>query len=81
MRAVGDDEHADRVGGLVDFGAQLPAAGQRRVDAVIVGVYPHLGVCFGLACPRTQPVINAHSGSSPGAPAAPGDSATRMSTP
>ena len=44
VRAVGDDEHADRIGGLVDFGAQPPAAGQRRVDAVIGGVHPHLGL-------------------------------------
>ena len=50
MRAVGDDEHADRVGGLLDLGAQLPAPGQRRVDPVIVGVHPHLGarLRFGL---------------------------------
>jgi hypothetical protein len=35
----------------------------------------------GLACPRTQPAINAHSGSSLGVSAAPGDSVTRRSTP
>ena len=51
VRAVGDDEHADRVGGLVDFAAQLPAPAQRRVDTVIVGIYPHLGVCLRVGLP------------------------------
>ena len=41
--AVGDDEHADGIGGLVDLGAQPPAAVQRRIDTVVVGVHPHLG--------------------------------------
>ena len=41
--AVGDDEHADRIVGLVDLGAQPPAAVQRRIGAVVVGVHPHLG--------------------------------------
>ncbi len=42
MRAVGDDEHADRIGRRVDLGAQPATTGQRGVDVVVGGVHPHL---------------------------------------
>ena len=38
VRAVGDDQHTDRIGRPVDLGAQLPAAGQRGVGVLVAAV-------------------------------------------
>ena len=48
VRAVGDDEDADRIDRLVDLGAQPATAGQRGVDVVVGGVHPHLCTRVGL---------------------------------
>jgi hypothetical protein len=48
VRAVGDDEDADRVGRFVDLGAQRATAVQGGVGIVVRGVCPHLGACVGL---------------------------------
>ncbi len=48
VRAVGDDEDADRIGRLVDLGAQPATAGQRGVGVVVGGVHPHLGARLGV---------------------------------
>ena len=78
MRAVGDDEHADGVGGLLDLRAQL--APVSAASTPWSSAYTRTSACAcGLTCPRTQPAI-AQSGSSPGTSPS-GDSATGRSTP
>ena len=65
VRTVGDHQHADARGG-VEFGAQRPAAGQRGVGRQSSAKTRTSAMAAGFTCPRTQPVIKAHSGSSPG---------------
>ncbi len=60
MCTVGDDEHADRIVGLVDLGAQQATMGQRGVDVVVGGVHPHLGVRLGLGL-SAQPAGDQHA--------------------